>query len=276
MDYSKIIDLSPGRDRIEILHDLLLSRGFLMEYDEEGRLCLSDNCALSDGSCPRYTCDIWYSDIKFLRSLLKRSGLGTMGRDRIIHYSGKDFDDEVLSCFLDFEPDGRITYVHASWQEPDWFYDNPSGNLRGPKIQLEVLETYVGLLVKALSAIGAHSFTSCDGHGWDDVHVGFVSFTHCCWAYANVEYAVKKLGVNYFCDFQGRKFHIRHNSNSEAYYSDIIRIARFIYENRLKILEAKARVIKEADPKMYLDEDIKFDYTMDIMESAIRSLLGWG
>lgn len=273
MNYRLLVDMSQQRERIEILHDVLLHRGFLVEYDEEGRLCLSDNCAMGNGRCPFLWDDKWISDIKYLNKLLQKTGLGSVGKSRIIHYNGAAITDRVLSAFFAYNRIPRIVYFQSADRNPELFFGCEDGNLRAKKIQLVMLEPYVGLLVKAYSAIGARSVTSCDGHGSYNVSVGFISFPNTCWAFANTEIALKALNIDRIWSIDGDYVESRAIHSFSTFYRDVIRVARFIYENRLKILEAKAMVLKEADPKMYLDEAISYDYTMDIMETALRRVI---
>lgn len=265
-----IVGVKLHDNSLQNLHNLLLHRGFLVEFEDQGRLCLSDNAKLGRGHCPVNWDDEWISDTAFLEQMLRQSGLGTIHKNRAIEYSGKDISFRVLQYFYHFQRMPRISFCSSEETEITYFFEHAQANLRAPKVHLCILEPFTAFLVKAFSAIGASTLSSCDGHGENNAHIGFVSMPDACWAFCNAEYAFKALKIRPLWRFGGRLLNIDDLIFDAQNYRNIFRVARFIYENRMIILTAKARVLRAASPELYLNKDIQYDYLMDEMDMCIR------
>ncbi|MDD3534888.1 MAG: hypothetical protein PHC50_01890 [Candidatus Cloacimonetes bacterium] len=269
-----IVGVKLHDNSLQNLHDLLLHRGFLVEFDDQGRLCLSDNAKLGRGRSPVYWDDEWISDTALLELMLQQSGLGSIHKDRSIEYNGKDISPRILQHFFHFHRMPRISFCGSEETEITYFFEHAQANLRAPKVHLCILEPFTAFLVKAFSAIGASTLSSCDGHGEENAHIGFVSLPDAIWAFCNVEYAFKALNIKPFWSLSGRLIKIEDLKYNAQNYRHIFQVARFIYDNRLIILDAKARLLRAASPELYLNEDIQYDYLMDEMDMCIKVAFG--
>jgi len=145
------------------LSSALLARGFLVDLIGND-IFLTDNACLH-GSGPEFR-RTYPSDAVFLAITLSRIGLDGLSRTndpvrpfKLIH-GDQILTDSQVSTLFDHEHVQRQASYLSDMEAPYYF----RRRLHGIKVPTSVLDPHVALLVKALSATGCFSFSSCDGH----------------------------------------------------------------------------------------------------------------
>ncbi len=265
MDYNVLFDFK--RPLKDVLHDALLARGFLMEYDKDNNLRLSDNAMLLKPRRFQMMWDTEISDQMYLKMLLEKSKLGKYGLGRyVIFEPDQKITKTQLDVFLKFYRIGGETGYDSIMNRPDRFFNTSERKLRSFKIPVVVLEPFIALLVKAYSAIGISTCFSCDGHGSADASVSFLSYPYSRWAELVTQIAVKNTKPNSTWDFTDWHLTIKSKNHDTQYYKGILDVARFLYENRIEFLKMKRRVITKAEKKRLNDRD----YVLGLLNEGIK------
>lgn len=144
----------------------LLARGFLVDLVDD-EIYLTDNACLSQSKYSyNWRC---HDDWGFLTATLRRLRLGTLIRTG---ESARPFklsqpeqvlnEQKLTSLFTYQHVPSRPLYPDGA-DDPDVFRER----LYGLKIPIAGLDSHVALLVKALSAVGCFTYSSCDGYQVD-------------------------------------------------------------------------------------------------------------
>ena len=161
-----------------LLSDALLQRGFLVET-VDGQIYLTNNAYVRH--------DL---DLQFLRTRLEQAHIPCNTPSSADPYHAKQ---HLYACI---GPDGPISDAqHASLFQPEhcaresyrsaWW---PSGwqqfsrRNTACKLPLSTLDAHIGLLVKALSAVGAYTACSCAGRPGRPLYVEFDDHINSRWA----------------------------------------------------------------------------------------------
>jgi len=265
MDYNVLFNFE--RPLKEVLHDVLLARGFLMEYDEDCNLRLSDNSMLLKPRSFQMMWDTEISDQKYLQMLLERSKFGRYGSGRrILLDQDQKITKSQVDVFLRFIRISGETGYDSIMNRPNRFFNTSESKLRSFKIPVVVLEPFIALLVKAYSAIGISTCFSCDGHGSADASVSFLSYPYSRWAELVTQIALKNTKPNSKWDFTDWHLTIKGKNHDTLYYKGILDVARFLYENRIEFLEMKRRVITDAVKKRLNDRD----YVLGLLKEGVK------
>ncbi|MFG3454864.1 hypothetical protein [Stutzerimonas stutzeri] len=148
------------------LSTALLARGFLVDLVDE-EIYLTDNACLSQSKYSyNWRC---HDDWGFLTATLRRLRLGTLIRTgesaRPFRLSQPEqvLNEQKLSSLFTYQHvPSRPLYPDGA-DDPDVFRERPYGL----KIPIAGLDSHVALLVKALSAVGCFTHSSCDGYQLD-------------------------------------------------------------------------------------------------------------
>jgi len=144
----------------------LLARGFLVELVDD-EIYLTDNAYLSrDESNSRSR---FPDDAAFLAKTLTRLNLGALVKTSQL---ARPFKLTQTDQYLNTQQlTALFTYKHV-WLKDQYPYgaDDPylfQKSIHGFKVPIACLDPHVALLVKALSAVGCFTYSSCDGY-----HIG--------------------------------------------------------------------------------------------------------
>lgn len=197
-----------------MLFNALLQRGFLVQKKGQN-IYLTDNALMRDlqnNFFPRGVA----SDVKFLAKMLGQMDCGNLveSDNPGLPYRLTAFDMELT------EEQIRILYTRDAIQVETATYVWKSSWNRfrkfptGTKVPLIVIEPHVGLLVKALSAVGCSTWSSCEGHlKKNDLHVELLGSAHGAWANYLLEDALFK-GIAL------RDLHVNDNCLTTLQYDD--------------------------------------------------------
>lgn len=268
LDYPRLFNMR--KNKTEIMHDVLLSRGFLVEINEDGNLRLSSEAMLrkpgvfqnqfkednpvakkrrsykqEDKHLVKYK-----SDAKYLKELLKKSGLGEYNsRSRIIQLKSDNSPTEKqLSVILNLDNINWNVEPNFGTENPENFFSANQNLINGFKIPVFVLEPFIGLLVKAYSAIGVRTYSSCNGNGNQDATLSFSSYPNAIWADLVTRKAIMKTQAKckWEIDAEGHLV-ISSDNYDAAYYNEIIEVARYILDNRNSLKKLRIEVTRMAD-----------------------------
>lgn len=141
----------------------LLARGFLVELVDDD-IYLTDNAYLPRS---KYSSSWRFPDDEdFLTATLHRLDLGTLIRTgdsarpfRLSQPEQTLNDQKLTSLFTYQHVSSGVLYPYGA-DDSDVF----RARVHGPKMPTASLDSHVALLVKALSAVGCFTHSSCDGH----------------------------------------------------------------------------------------------------------------
>lgn len=262
MNISKIFNLN--QPLVNLAHDVLLARGFLVNLNANNQLYLSNNASLKYEDTPMFT---GCSDLVFLDNALKKLSIGSMSsyasrwRDKtqVIHSAAKNellIDESRLVIQIDsltpeqinqlFDYNSIVRHEVCWYKEPEW--NKFTKHLQGLKIPLSSLESMIALLVKACSAVGIKTLLSCQGH----------LETKYCYAQITFYDEYSSLLFSKIIDTYSKQHKLRNDwqlkgvnlkiiADNELYdanyYAEILEFAKYIYQNRAYWLMLKQDII---------------------------------
>lgn len=226
------------KDNLLIAIRYLQARGFLLE-------CVDREWVLSDNSHE--------SDVKELKGILNTLGIGTVGDKGKIQIE-KFIEVEKLRSL--FECNYVISHVaernDRSWR---WF----KRRKHGYKVPTMLLEPFVAMYVKAVSACGIETWFSCDGnnHGYFSIVIGFNGNPNRIWHKILWE---NMLNSRFTLPWNNTYEAILLENKKYTYYVELNRAANYLYANRLLFRDLKkyaTKVITHALERDLSDEDIE-------------------
>lgn len=251
MDVRTIFDFN--REPVEVLHEILLKRGFLVEL-RDGQLRLSDNAMLlpvKRGN--RHYHGPVESDAEFLAPLLEKRFMARMDSDYVIHCLVTDYARAAEFLFRFKQTGGEAGYEHRI---ESWRYFSREHAF---KVPVAVLEPFVALLVKGFSAAGVMTYSCCDGHGIYPAHVAFVEGYNLVWAETVIDVVHKNLHHGLFTEIKKdtlfmdafspvRNMHEPAVSGiPDSFYKGMLNAGAFIYRNRFILRDIKRELVETAD-----------------------------
>lgn len=252
------------KDNIESIKALLTARGFLLE-EFKGELYVSDNATVSD--------------IEFLSNLMQKYNLGNVidNKDYVLKSRRSwDFfsqsyeylsikphsvkvainnDAKIEQAIKIFEEATRISFESVT-QSFSWTKFYVERNAK--KVSVNILEPYIALYVKAISACGVDTSMSCDGNhkGANKIYVSS-NYPDSVWH----EFIWNNIVCKHFgtIPYIGNGIPFTQENQFET-YKLVYDIAAFLYNNRKSIncLKNDAIVcINKAYRKNHTVEEIK-------------------
>ncbi|MBM3301180.1 MAG: hypothetical protein FJY85_14650, partial [Deltaproteobacteria bacterium] len=139
---------------------------------------------------------------------------------------------------------------HGHWSKWRDFRNRTHGR----KVEVRILDPFIARLVKALSAIGLTTSSSCDGHGENKAAVTFCGVYNKAWFRVILDDFIKQRG-NLECNwrFEDRECIISHPENRILQLLlEIQSVAKFLYCNRESLRGVKCKVVSsiDADPSI--------------------------
>lgn len=276
-------DMAPeDLDPQERLVRVLTARGFLLS--EHPALELSDNsCLNGNNQAHRYNSQ---ADDVFLNALLKRNNIGLVKRRRIVI----EQEDSINSCVLNAmfleaqEGQGMSFWKRGPYAQFNFFKERR----HGIKLPVYRLDPFIGRLVKAFSAAGILTQSSCDGNGAWEPHVHLMSVFSSVWADVLIgafHRSMKDYGGLVSCrwtfnsdsNFQMR-VHPRKGNLLEA-YKDIQRVSRFFHQNRKLLRQIKQDVLEfvqpMVSPKDISSHELRELYMKGLDYYNFKNYIGW-
>lgn len=173
-------------DRLTTLTNALHLRGFLVTQHE-------DHIYLHQGNHQQ--------DINDLEVLFNEHNIPATLHNRNIylnHQEDQPINDQVIIW--------HKAYNHESWIAHYGGFKYFTKSIHGPKIRTLSLETGVALMVKAISAAGITTFSSCDGHGQRAPRIDFHGKHNACWFQLHFHKMLREtnLSFNYQWTFQDK------------------------------------------------------------------------
>lgn len=232
--------------------EILIARGFLIE-EENGRYYLSDNAAVDDidylsSGLVQYSIGRVVDEQKYIT---KRRRSWSMGGS----YEYKTFAPRSVEIIIDenASEDDAIRFFHSTGR----IGEEASDRLRSwvefciedmaVKPPVRILEPYVSFYVKAISACGVYTWTSCDGNhkngGMVYVRSEYPSniLHECIWQcvvqprFGGIPYIGEAISFD--------------QKTQDLVYLKLYDIASFLYRNRWRIREIKRHSVDEFDKK---------------------------
>ena len=222
----------------KLLFDILLARGFLVELNDD-QLSLSDN-ALLKSSKYQSMFDTNIHDGLFLEKLLEVSDLGEVKRNYVIDPNQPISKEKVRRLFKSKHVTGESGYLNYKQRWNQFKFEH------GVKIPTSVLDTHVAILVKAFSAAGCNTYSSCEGKT-DESCISFVGSYHEKWGGMIIEETTSNLQLEQDWSFQSGSLTVSSNNSLNHVWKELILVGIAIYENRKKFREIKQKIIENPD-----------------------------
>ncbi len=266
MEWSRLFDFN--KPAIEVLYDILLKRGFLVELQGK-ELFLTDN-ALIEKRKNEVTHSMWSykakNDPDFLSELLENSNIGSLENERDLGHKTTPYritiKDEHKICpgclgyLFDFNQIGG----ESGYMVFEGYWRRFSKYKTGYKIPVSVLEPCIALLVKALSSVGVRTYSSCDGHGEREAHVSFIGIYDALWAEQLTDSISSILNFKY-TRWEGGGITIHKQLNAKTYsvnyFSELFQMGIYLYKNRKFFRKLKMDFVKEISHDIKLLEKKK-------------------
>ncbi|MBK59576.1 MAG: hypothetical protein CML01_12330 [Pseudomonas sp.] len=245
-----------------MLSSALLARGFLVDLIGK-EIFLTDNACLH-GSEPGFR-RTYPSDAVFLAITLSRIGLDGLSRTddpvrplKLIH-GDQMLTDSQVSALFDHKHVQRQTSYLSDMEAPYYF----RRRLHGIKVPTSVLDPHVALLVKALSAAGCFSFSSCDGHESDapcgamPLEVSLVGEMSTAWAKhmlaqaagAGIQFSELRLNYGSWCLEEHLTAAGLETRELVLVRRQAIELGQFLYSNRLRLRQERIRWMETFRPR---------------------------
>ncbi|MCM3767716.1 hypothetical protein [Neobacillus niacini] len=132
-------------------------------------------------------------DLVNLVEMFREVGISMKLDDRKIYLLDDDIDERDLHNIIWYKASNHEAGGGSGWSYWKYFIKRN----HGPKINTFVLETGVALLVKALSAAGIVTISSCDGHGKRSPFIVFCGRHNAVWFQILLDEVEDKLRLNY-------------------------------------------------------------------------------
>ncbi len=237
------------------LSSALLARGFFVDLVGSD-IYLTDNAYLrkTEHRAKRSLPD----DAQFLAATLKRLGLGSLietGNSalpfKLSHPDGILPAGQLLALFNYEHVRRKDRYPYGA--EDHYLF---RASIHGFKIPIAALDSRIALLVKALSATGCFTFSSCDGYpipgphdGPLSLHVLLAGEINTAWAAYMLNEAIKAglqlslLVLDYDCDYLGENLTEQTLATRKlaGARAQAIELGRFLYRNRLLFRQQRGR-----------------------------------
>lgn len=252
MLYSEFIDriICNCHSAEESCIEILRARGFLIDQDENGYF-LSDNSYLRN--------DLRKNDLDFLNEILLKYNVGEM-HDKYIHINS---DAEIKSMQGIFE--GR--YME------DMCFPNTTKNKfiissHGRKVPVSILDPFVARYIKAVSACGVDTKSSCDGNhnGGSFILIEPNGKWFSAWHQVICKYI---LSDKYDLQWDEECKKIKFNRNKLEIYFQLNKAAEFLYDSREKLRKTKEMLSEEIINNSDIGKNK--EYIISVFESALLS-----
>lgn len=247
----------PNESFLDNLNYILLSRGFLVEFDGS-TVRLSDNAMLKEYNDNNR---VIISDKEYLSKILSEANIATIDSDLVIHPLVND--EYSLKTLIDVKmirAEAGYSIYYEKW--------NYYKHLKPNKIPVVCLEPFIALVVKALGSVGAETYCSCDGHFEGPALVSFVGGYHNIWGSNVLKCVCNSIHSN--LRFENDRFLLNDSSNySSLYYKKILDVGHFLYQHRSKFLEFKENIISKFKDSREPDKEFFSKYVKEILPEKI-------
>ena len=239
----------------------LLARGFLVEAIG-CRIYLTDNAYLYRRGYPHER--NFPSDPEFLAENLERMGLDGLSRNTDgqrpfrLNHQDQTLSQQQISILFDYRHIGGEASYDYGQDTHEYF----RRRIHGLKVPTAALDPHIALLIKAFSAVGCFSFSSCEGelassrHGVCALHVSFVGQINADWAGQLIQHA-RDAGVQLpALSVDTAKRHLEETlSNKPGAPRNIsharrqaIDLGRFLYDRRINLRQMRAQWMEHVQP----------------------------
>ena len=277
--------LSKEMSAQEAIVSILKARGFLIDR-VNGHYYFSDNATVKDA--------------EYLSKSFSRYGLGVIIDNKEYMVSSRRIWYEILStgsyeykairpnsieivisdnASIDsaiefFNSTGRFYEECTTWRLTWHQY---TIEILGPKANVSHLEPYVAYYVKAVSSCGVFTSISCDGNHPDGGEIYVKSdFPSNIWHWYLWKYIVQtKFGPLPYIG-KGIQFNPK---NQQEVYSQVYKVADFLYTNRKTIRALKQKTLEHIDKRFlrtHSDDEVELFYRAEcerILQSNIDSIV---
>ncbi|GJQ60461.1 MAG: hypothetical protein D8M57_14375 [Candidatus Scalindua sp. AMX11] len=223
--------------------ELFSARGFQLDYDAvSGKVRLSNDSHIEDGDFLKILQNINYKKLctKSHEDSIDKD-IGKPSREGSRHtlfdtIDTQQFDidnkEYVSELFMNQIP---VDQFRLNW-ERDWFgkFEQFKKVEHLPKVRVYDLEPFIARLVKAVSAIGISSWSSCEGHWGEPAFINFDRKYHRIWFQTLLnQFISKKLHLVCKWDWWENRCTISSPSKDLLeLYLEIQEVARLIYKSR--------------------------------------------
>ncbi|WP_067724516.1 hypothetical protein [Oceanobacillus damuensis] len=128
-----------------------------------------------------------------LKEMLEKLNIQATFSDNKIMITSEHIDNQKYEKILWYPAKNHEAGGNGGWRSWKYF----SKGMYGPKIRTISLETGVALFVKALSAAGVRTISSCDGHGKKTPVVTFFGHYNACWFMVLKQHFIQDMKLNY-------------------------------------------------------------------------------
>ena len=245
---------SGKKEYIDRFYEIFSARGFLLELDKSsGKVRLSDDSHKEEGEFLEILQNSNYKKIyhKPHQDTIDKDCNEDVVQDRHGYFDYIDtqlfkIDNHQYLTEI-FTHEIPVDIFRLNWDR-DWYgkFDQFKDVEHLPKIRVYDLEPFIARLVRAISAIGISTWSSCEGHWGEPAYIVFDGKYHRIWFQAIFHKFIQKK-LNLLCKWEWLGWDDRCSINSTnkdllELYLEIQDVARLIYDNRIPLSNMKKQV----------------------------------